>query len=247
MENQQFDNSGIGRPFRPRRPRADFDYGSYNEFAVTYSPLRAGTFNLYLNGPIEEPAQFISCIEAFQAAGENDVVNLHLTTPGGNMDATDTFLQAMHECEGRVIVRASGGCHSCGSIILMHANEFTLSENFNSLIHNGSTGQGGDLNKFKAAAKHSAEYMERVLRSTFEGFLTSDELDAMIDGKDFWLDGKEWMRRHEMRMAYFRGKMQEAQQLLGIQEEEEDDFVEVQQIAEATPRRIPRRRKPTAE
>lgn len=212
MENQI--ESRIGRPFRPHRPRADFEYGYYSEFPVTYTPIRAGTFNLYLNGPIEDVSQFIGHIEAFQVAGENDIVNLHLSTPGGSMDATDTFLQAMHNCEARVIVHASGGCHSCGSIILLHADEYTLSENFNSLIHNGSAGAYGDYNKFVASAKHSAEYMSKVMRQTFEGFLAPDELEAMLDGKDFWLDRHEWVRRWNNRQELFKAKMQQAQQMI---------------------------------
>lgn len=216
------DKSGIGRPFRTRRPRADFEYGVYNEFPVTYTPIRSGIFKLYLNGPIYDPNQFVGHMEAFEAAGEDDEVHIYLTTPGGSMDATDTFLNAMHACKARVVIHASGGCHSCGSIILLHANEFTLSENFNALIHNGSTGAGGDLNKFKASAKHSAEYMERVMRRTYEGFLTPYELDAMIEGKDFWMDGAEWMRRHEVRMQHYRAKMQAAQQLGNVGEAEEE-------------------------
>lgn len=194
-------------PRGPKR-RMDYEYGVYAPFEVTAERSQAMHFNIYLYGPIEDASQFIGAQEVLRHAGEGDVVELHLSTPGGSMDATDTFLQAMHECEGRVIVRATGGVHSCGSIILMHANEFTLSKNFNMLIHNGSTGAGGDLNKFAAAAKHSVEYMNKVMRETYEGFLTPEELDAMIEGKDFWLDGKEFMRRWGMRQEYFKAKME---------------------------------------
>lgn len=197
---------------RPRRPRAESEYSVYNPFEVTATRSHAMHYNIYLFGPIESAEQFIGPIEVLQNAGEGDLVEIHLSTPGGSLDATDTFLQAMRESEGRVVIRATGGVHSAGSIILMNANEFTLSENFRSLIHNGSTGAGDDLNKFKAAAKHSVEYMESVMRKTYEGFLTPDELEAMIDGKDFWLDAKEWMSRWNNRQQLFLAKME--QQLL---------------------------------
>lgn len=237
---EQIENA-LARRIRPRRDRADYEHAVYNEFPVSYTPVRAGHYNIYLFGPIEDVSQFIGPIEVLQAAGENDLVEIHLSTPGGDMNATDTFLQAMHECEGRVVVRASGGVHSCGSIILMHANEFTLSENFNTLIHNGSTGTGGDLNKFTAAAKHSVEYMTKVLRQTYEGFLTPEELDAMIEGKDFWLNGEEFMRRWNLRQEHFKLKLADAQQALGMLVEEAEEVVEV------TPRPPRRRRKQPAE
>jgi ATP-dependent Clp protease protease subunit len=218
---------------KSRRGDGEF-YSVYSPFEVSAARSHAMHFNIYLFGPIMDASQFIGPMEVLQAAGEGDLVELHLSTPGGCMDSTDTFLQALRECEGRVVVRATGGVHSCGSIILMNAPEFSLSENFNSLIHNGSTGGYGDLNKFAASSKHSVDYMNKVLRKTYEGFLTPDELNAMIDGKDFWLDGAEWMRRFKMRQDHFRGRMQDS----GMLERIDDDEPEV----EVTPRPPARKR-----
>lgn len=210
MEQENNNTDFLYRIPRRHRKRMDYEHGVFAPFEVTADRSQQMHFNIYLYGVIESPEQFIGAQEVFRAAGEGDIVEVHLSTPGGSMDATDTFLQAMHQCDAQVIVRASGGVHSCGSIILLNATSFTLSENFNSLIHNGSTGGYGDLNKYAAAAKHSVEYMQKVLRKTYEGFLTPDELQAMIDGKDFWLDGAEWMRRWHLRQEYFKAKMQAA-------------------------------------
>ena len=204
----------IGRKARnPRTPRADYDEFEDNAyFPVTYSPVKAGIFQLYIFGPIYHANQFIPHIEALNAAGENDIVRIHLSTPGGSLDATDTFLQSMHECEGRVIIHASGGVHSAGSVILLNATEFTLSENFNMLIHNGSFGAYGDFNKAVAQAKHSQEYMENVMRTTYEGFLTPEEIEQMLEGKDFWLGPEEFCARQEKRTEYMKAKMAELMQ-----------------------------------
>lgn len=185
---------------RTAKPRSLSDeYGLVEDFAVSYTPVKAGVYNIYLFGVIVDPRQFIGPIEVLDAAGPNDVVRIHLSTPGGSLDATDTFLNSMHACEGRVVVHASGGVHSAGSVILLSADEFSLSENFNMLIHNGSCGAGGDFNKFVAHARHSQEYMERIMRTTYEGFLTPDEIEAMIEGKDFWLNREEFCARWEGR------------------------------------------------
>lgn len=231
---QHSDKDFLYRIPRGQRKRMDYEHGLFAPFEVTADRSTAMHFNIYLYGVIEDASQFIGAQEVLRAAGDGDLVEVHLSTPGGSMDATDTFIQAMHECEGRVIVRATGGVHSCGSIILMHANEFTLSQNFNMLIHNGFTGTAGDLNKFAAAAKHNIEYMTAVLREVYEGFLTPEELDAMIEGKDFWLDGKEFMRRWNMRQELFQARMENAQQLLAVEDEPE---------VEVTPRPPKRRSK----
>ena len=212
---------------RGRRRKLEYDSAIYSpEFPISYTPVRAGEYHVYLFGPIESSEQFIGALEVFQAATENDVVHVHLSTPGGSMDATDTFLAGMHMCDGRVIIHATGGVHSCGSIILLNASEFTLSENFNSLVHNGSTGISGDLNKFVTASKHSVEHMNRVLRNTYEGFLTPEELEAMIEGKDFWMFGEEFMARWEKRQEYFKEKMID-KHILQANEQNEVEEIEV--------------------
>lgn len=203
---QDTENRGLSWNRQPRGNSGDY-YSVYPPFEVSGNRSQAMHFRIRLFGPIFDTSQFVDALEVLQAANEGDIVEVHLSTPGGNMDATDTFLQAMHECEGRVIIRATGGCHSCGSIILMNATEFTLSENFNMLIHNGSTGAGDDLNKFAARAKFNVAYMNRVLRTTYEGFLTPAEIEAMIEGKDFWIEGPEFMERWECRQEHFRAKL----------------------------------------
>lgn len=192
------------------------------EFAVTYTPIKSGIFNIYLFGVIEDATQFIGAIEVLSAASEADEVHIHLSTDGGSMDATDTLLAAMGKTEAKVVCHSSGGTHSAGTIILLSADEFSLSENANFLIHNGSAGSGGKFSDFKAQSKHSLAYMERVLRKTYHHFLNPEELDALIEGKDFWMDADEFITRYEvrnqMRIAEYEVlELEEAEEVLELE------------------------------
>jgi ATP-dependent protease ClpP protease subunit len=191
--------------------RADYGMDTMAEFQVSYTPVRAGIFNIYLFGLIEDASQFIQAIEVLNAAGENDTVNIHLSTPGGSLDATDTFVSAMRNSAGSVAVHASGGVHSAGTIILLNSSEFYLSENFNCLIHNGSAGTGGKFSDFKTQNKHTERYMDTVLRRTYAGFLSPDEINALIDGKDFWFNAQEFVTRFDNRIEMMRVAIEAAQ------------------------------------
>jgi ATP-dependent protease ClpP protease subunit len=183
-----------------------------NQFPISYEPHKSGTYHIYLFGAIECPTQFIGAIEVMRMASENDTIVINLQTCGGSIDATDTFIQAMRECEAPIVVRASGGVHSAGTMILLEADHFTLSENFSSLIHNGSTGSGGKFSDYKSETAFTAKWFERSLRDTYEGFLTEGEIEDVIKGVDMWLDADEWMRRAQARNEYAKRKMEEAQQ-----------------------------------
>lgn len=211
-----------------RQPQAPADLkraGYYSSepvpFDVTYTPIRSGTFNIYLFGVIEDAKQFVGAIEVLQAANENDTVFIHLSTDGGSLDATDTLLQAMRECEGRIVVKATGGVHSAGTVILLEADEFTLSENFNCMVHNGGCGSSGKFSDFKSQSAHTVAYMERVMRRTYKGFLTEDEITALLEGKDYWFFAEEFGERFEARNALLQAEY------LAAQEPDDDEASEV--------------------
>lgn len=208
-------------------------------YQVSYKPANAGIFNMYLYGPIEDAEQFVPAIEALDQAGEYDVFRIYLSTDGGSLDATDTFLDALRRTAARVIVFASGGVHSAGTVILLHADEFYLSDNFNALIHNGGCGSGGKFSDFKAHAEHNVKYMEHVMRSTYAGFLDDDEIDALLAGKDYWLDGDQFLERAKKRGEYLHTKEVVRR---AIEEDEQDDEDEAPVLAKTFPRK-PRGRK----
>lgn len=191
-----------------RRRRGDeYDgWGAGQEFDVTYQPKQCGIYNIYLFGIIEDTRQFTGALEVLARASEDDLVCIHLSTPGGNLDATDTFIQGMRECEARVVVKATGGVHSAGTVILLNADEFMLSENFNCLVHNGSVGAGGKFSDFIAHAAANVEYMNRVMRRTYEGFLTPEEIEALVKGQDFWFNAEQFVKRWEARNAIMKAK-----------------------------------------
>lgn len=187
-------------PEAKRLGRGFFDDGS---FRVEKTPSMAVKYDIYLFGEIEDASQFTEAIEALDSANEGDIVVIHLSTNGGDCDATDTFLYSLGNTSADVIVRASGGVHSAGSMILLAADNFSLSPNFNCLIHNGSFGVGGKTSDVKAQAAFQGKFMDKLMRQTYEGFLTEAEIDALIAGKDFWFDSDSFMERIHQRELYF--------------------------------------------
>lgn len=239
MNKFELDIRSDRRPKGLEKPQSNY-YGEFaQEFQVTYTPVRSGIFNIWLFGGIYCATQFIYAIEALQAASENDVVYINLSTDGGSLDATDTFLMAMQECEAKIVIKASGGVHSAGTVILMHADEFILSENFNALVHNGSVGPGGKFSDWVSASKHTKEYMETVMRNTYAGFLTETEIDNLLAGHDYWFGPEEFVQRFESRVAYMEEQHEELQAAYVALMEQAAKIQE-------TPKKTPRKRKPTA-
>lgn len=188
---------------KPAKHAEDESFDIDNAFHVSCIETEEGPkiFNVFIFRGIESPEQFIPAIEAMQVANENDLVVVHLTTPGGDIDATDTFLQACKMCRGRIVFNATGGVHSAGTLILMNADEVIFSEGFNALVHNGMVGHGGKFSDWSAASDYARRHMEDLFWKTYRGFMSDDEIKQMIEGKDFWFDAAEFKKRHAARVA----------------------------------------------
>lgn len=187
---------------RPRSSDADEFDKDDEPFHVSRMKTEDETvYNLFIFGPIRDAEQFIPAIEALQVAEEDDVFIVNISTPGGDMDATDTFLQALEATEARVVFVASGGVHSAGTLILMraHHEQVAFSDGFNALVHNGSVGFGSKYSDWVSAAAYTKVHMDTVMRTAYKGFLTDDEIEAMLIGKDFWFGAEEFRARLQKR------------------------------------------------
>jgi ATP-dependent protease ClpP protease subunit len=63
------------------------------------------------------------------------------------------------------------------------------------MFHNysgGTIGKGGEMID---QLLHERKWSEKLLEDIYDGFLSKDEIKAMLDNKDLWMDGEEVVRR----------------------------------------------------
>lgn len=192
-----------------------YGYESPKEYNVSFFPNKNGVYVIEIDSTIEEVSQFSTAIRVLGMAKQEDQVEIHLQCPGGNVDAAGAMLHAMHKCEADVHIVASGGCHSASTHILLAADSFELAENFNALIHNGSSGSIGAINEYHAKSDFDKPFIYNLYKEIYEGFLSDAEFVSMMDGKNIWLNAADWCERATKRQAYFEAKykaFQEAEQ-----------------------------------
>ena len=67
------------------------------------------------------------------------------------------------------------------------------------MFHNYSgiaIGKGGEMYD---NIVHERKWSEKILRRTYENFLTEDEIKSILDNKDIWMEGDEVIKRLEMK------------------------------------------------
>lgn len=219
-----------------------YDYSDNYGLTVSYTSDKTGTFKINFHTEIVNMEQLTMGIDALEIAEKGDRVVISLQSCGGNVDAAGGFIQAMHNCRAPIHVIASGGIHSAATHILLEANSFELARNFNSLIHNGSMGVGGNLNEVFPMAKFNEKFLYSYYKDIYTGFLSDAEFESMWNGAQIWLDADGWMERTENREAFFEAEMEKfnkaAEKLL------QENDVPAEEIPKIIAARLPAKKAP---
>lgn len=189
---------------KPQNAHSSNEYEDTNRITVSYTPSKFGTFKINFHAPVISMEQVTMGIEALEAAEEEDMVVISLQSCGGNVDVSGGFIHAMEKCKCPIHIIASGGVHSAGTHILLQADSFELARNFNSLIHNGSSGAWGNINEYHAKSDFDKKFLYDYYKEIYSGFLSEEEFDGMMRGDNLWLDAQQWLERSELRNEWYK-------------------------------------------
>ena len=149
----------------------------------------------YLSGEIKEPENYIQWFDTIRMAGEHDIIKIHINSPGGDLFSAIQFMRILSESSAFVIASVEGACMSAATLIFMSCDSFEISEHSMFMFHNysGMTfGKGGEMID---QLQHERKWSEKIFRKSYKGFLTDDEINAILDNKDIWMDGEEVIKR----------------------------------------------------
>jgi ATP-dependent protease ClpP protease subunit len=156
----------------------------------------------YLSGNIEEPGEYISWFEVMRNAGENDVIQIHINSYGGDLFTSIQFLRAIADTQAHVICSVEGACMSAATMVFLAADTFEVSEHSIFMFHNYSGGTFGKGGEMIDQLVHERKWSQHLLKRIYADFLTEHEVTSLLENKDIWMDGEEVLkrlaRRHEI-------------------------------------------------
>jgi len=149
----------------------------------------------YLSGEIKDPENYVEMFETIRNASENDIIKIHINSPGGQLFTAIQFLRVLGESKAIVIGSVEGACMSAATMIFLACDSFEISEHSMFMFHNYSSmiaGKGGEM--FDNII-HERKWSERIMRQVYKNFLTDEEVKSILENKDIWMEGEEVIRR----------------------------------------------------
>lgn len=166
---------------------------------IRESKTAAELHEFYISGYIESPECYIDMFDIIRHTGANDIVKIYLNSFGGDLFTAIQFLRVLSECRAEVIVSVEGACMSAATILLLVADTVEVTPHSSIMFHDysgGAIGKGGDIHR---QISHERNWSENLFRKVYAGFLEDKEIQAMLDGKEIWMDSDEVISRLEER------------------------------------------------
>lgn len=166
-----------------------------------YGRTRGRLYDFYLNGSIGSPDEYTEWFQEIRSASENDIVIIHINSMGGDLLTAIQFMRVFQETRATIVCSVEGACFSAATVIFLAARQFEVSNHSIFMFHNYSSfvdGKGGELYDH---VMHGQKWSSNLWHSVYKDFFNDEEIKQMIDGKDFWMDGEEVIKRLKKRVA----------------------------------------------
>jgi ATP-dependent Clp protease protease subunit len=152
-------------------------------------------YTFYLVGEITTPNDYVDWFEIIRNATENDIVKIHINSPGGNLFTAVQLMRVMAESQANILTSVEGACMSAATMVFLSGDGFEISEHSMFMFHNysgGTIGKGGEMYD---NIMYERKWSDKFMRSIYDGFLTDLEIKSMLENKDIWMEPEEVFKR----------------------------------------------------
>lgn len=162
--------------------------------------VRTGShIDAYICDGIGEPFDYAELYHTLRQLKAYETVTLYVNTPGGMIDSAFMVIDAMKTSEATITARLTGTVASAGTMLALAADELIVADHTSFMIHNYSAGMMGKGHEMKARQEFTDKSLNEAFKAFYNGFLTSAEMDEVIDGKDMWMGKDEILTRWNTR------------------------------------------------
>ncbi len=172
------------------------------EFYVEEKTAQSAT--VYFDEDILQPSYYRNLLQFMRSMQEQDSIEFIMNTAGGLMDSATVICGAMDTCRGEVLVTIAGNCTSAGSMIALRAPNVQVLPEAYMMVHCASYGHAGKQSEVASAVQFNTRHLSEFIRETYEGFLTTAEIDAVLEGRDMYFDAEQIQERLLKREEYFK-------------------------------------------
>lgn len=174
---------------------------------------------IYIDEDFGEPSKYRNVCNAVANTGPEDIIKFEIASYGGRLDGLTSLLSAIAKTEAITEATINGPCKSAGAFLALSCNNVYVTPYADFMIHYITFGSQGKASDVMAHVKHTTNYTEGLFKDTFKYFMTDDEIELALQGKEFHMKADEIIERMKVKMKI----LEEIQAEEGESDEELED------------------------
>ena len=179
-------------------------------FHIYEATITQHVYHIYLSHELGHPTCYADMIFSISAAAENDIIVMHLNTPGGQLNTGIQIINAIRSTQAHVICSLEAEAHSMASLIFLAGDEFVVHDNSMMLLHNFSGGIQGKGHEMAASVEGTKKWFQDTASKLYYPFLTHAEIKRVFKGEDLYLHSEDIAKRLKRVMAKLEKEQEEA-------------------------------------
>ena len=172
-----------------------------------------------IDGNIEAPMFYRQVVNAINNTSEQDVIEFEINSGGGRLDGLCSLLSAMKRTSAEKIALINGDCHSAASMLALACDAAVVSPYASMLVHNASGGTLGKIADMRGQLEHLNNFTDELFRDTYKLFLSEEEIEDCLGGKELWLNASQIIERLQHRQKICQ------EQAEAEQEDDEQEYL----------------------
>lgn len=165
---------------------------------LDYTP-KVYTINFFHD--FDDPRLYRSYFKVLDEAHEEDDIIFYFNSPGGDVTTLNLFLNALRRCKSKNILARVNYAASAAALLALYCDNIEFNVNATLMLHTWSGIRYGKSQEIEADLTHSKKNYESMLRYICKKILTDEEIEQMLNGKDFYFDGEEAVKRLKARAS----------------------------------------------
>lgn len=177
------------------------------------------SYDYKLFGEITEVENYFDLIDALNDASSEDEFIIRIHSGGGLLGTADVIINAIQATQARVHGHIESLCGSAATMIFLACHSFSVSPRAEFFVHTASSGTIGKEHESYASIMFDRKRVHNLIKNTYVGFLTEDEISSVLDGQDYYFDADEIADRLDSYAEYHQKMFEEEMERLSEPEE----------------------------
>lgn len=144
---------------------------------------------------IGAPEDYLELFDALRSASKEDVINIHINTPGGDLSTVAQIIHNIYTTEAKVVTIAEGQVFSGGSLVFFAGHELVVGQFSEFLAHSPHGYERGKVNDRVDAGKHLSDYTKGFYEEIYTPFYSKAEIRAILRGKEHYETSEQMQKR----------------------------------------------------